>query len=101
MLARLVVAVVVVVAIASFAATPSSAVQSQAREYLSGVSGDLGAPMEEILTQMPDNIQPRRSRSGEDRIFIWTFPDRSEIELVFRPRGGRTGLVLYLVDVRD
>ncbi len=93
--------VVVATVVSLTAAATGYAIQSQAREYLSGVSGDLGAPMEEILTQMPDNIQPRRSRSGEDRIFIWTFPDRSEIELVFRPRGGGTGLVLYLVDVRD
>ena len=75
--------------------------ESQARAYLSRIRGDIGSPMEEILSQMPDNIIPQRRRSGDQRIFTYTFGDESRMILSFVPRDAGTGLVLYFVDVRD
>ena len=79
-----------------FADAPQSA-----RPYLSRIQGDLGTPMESILSQMPDGMIPTRDRRGEDRVFTYTFGDGSEMILVFRPSGNQTGLELYMVDVRD
>lgn len=81
--------------------TAPMAGQASARQWLSRVTGDLGTPMAQIMTQMPNDIQPSRSQSGEDRIFVWRFRDGSEIEMSFRPRAVGQGLELYWVDVND
>ena len=75
--------------------------QSQARAYLSRIRGDIGSPMESILSQMPDDIIPSRRQSGEQRIFTYEFDDGSQMILTFRPREAGRGLILYTVDVRD
>ena len=50
---------------------------------------------------MPDDIQPRRSQSGEDRNFVYRFRDGSELTLTFRPAIVGSGLELWSVDVED
>ena len=91
-----------VAALPALVAAPLAAAQSQASRQLSRMKGDLGDPMEAILAQMPDGMQPRRERRGEQRIFTYTFSDRSQLIFSFVPReGGGRGLVLYFIDVKD
>ena len=73
----------------------------RARDVLSRIRGDLGSPMEDILSQMPDGMIPERRQSGENRMFTYTFGDGSRMILTFRPRETGWGLVLYTVQVED
>lgn len=60
--------------------------------------------LEQFMDQMPAGRQVDRSRSGESRMIVWTFPDGSQLEGTFRPKDGEGGgqdLVLYMVDMRD
>ena len=91
-----------VAALTALVVAPLAAAQSQARRQLSRMSGDLGDSMESILSQMPDGMQPRRERRGEQRIFTYTFTDRSQLIFTFVPReGGGQGLVLYSIGVEE
>lgn len=82
--------------------TPSD---SQARAYAGTVKVTLDVTTsEDLLIQMPDEIQPDLSRDGENRTFTWTFSDGSQIIAVFRPAAGEgsgEGLLLYMVDIKD
>ena len=66
------------------------------------MTGGLDDPMGRILSQMPDGMVPDRRQYGDRREFTYTFADRSQVVLTFRPRGesGR-GLVLDTVNVED
>ena len=60
--------------------------------------------LEQLTVQMPDTLQPRIERSGENRTFTWTFADGSHIAATFRPLGGdgsARGLVLYMVSIKE
>lgn len=78
-------------------------VVSMADLQLQEVEGELEATsLEQLMNQMQS--QPRISRSGQNRIYTWTFEDGSLLEATFRPRGAEgsgEGLVLYRLDVRD
>ncbi len=74
---------------------------SLARSVASSIQGELDTPMSRVLPQMPDDVRPERSRSGEDRTFIYRFADGSRLILVARPLGGGRGLALYYVDIED
>ena len=75
--------------------------ESEARQQMSRVRRrvGLGDPIEPILAQIP--LTARRTRSGEDRTFTYTFGDGSRLILGARPSGNQTGLILYYVDVED
>ena len=73
-----------------------------ARDWASRITGELDSPMEPIQAQMAESgIAPALSRQGDLRIFTYRFADGSELELAAVPAGGRTGLLLYYVDIRD
>ena len=71
--------------------------KSLARQQMERMQGRLGDPIGPILEQM--SIPAQRSRSGEDRMFTYTFRDGSRLILVARPQGGGRGLTLYYVDI--
>lgn len=83
------------------AASMKRAGMSLARSVASFIQGELDTPMSRVLAQMPDDVSLERSRSGEDRTFVYTFTDGSRLTLVARPAGGRSGLALYYVDIED
>lgn len=72
-----------------------------ARDWLPRVRGGLDSPMQAILSQMPDGIQPDISMRLDRRVFSYRFPDGSQLILAFRPLGRGEGLVLDYVDVED
>ena len=72
-----------------------------ARDWLPRVRGGLDSPMQAILSQMPDGIQPDISMRLDRRAFSYRFPDGSRLILAFRPLGRGQGLVLDYVDVED
>lgn len=82
-----------------------AAQESQARAYTHRVRAELDVTtLDAFEVQMPDGMQPTVSRSGQNRKFVWTFPDSSRIEATFRPIGGEgseRGLALYMVNVKD
>jgi hypothetical protein len=75
---------------------------SHARAWVGKVKATVDlTTLEEVMRQMPDNIPPQASRSGDNRVFTWLFPDGSNLKLTFRARGGEGsggGLVLYMVE---
>ena len=76
--------------------------ESAARSWASRVQGGLGTPMQEIQLQLADcGVSPALSRSGDLRMFTYTFADDSQLILAAEPRGAQTGLVLYFVDIQD
>ena len=81
------------------AASMKRAGMSLARSVASSIQGELDTPMNRVLAQMPDDVTPERSRSGEDRTFIYRFADGSRLTLVARPLGDGRGLALYYVDI--
>ena len=60
-----------------------------------------GMPLEEVMAQMPDTIQPAGRQVGSDRIFTWTFRDGSQIVVGFRALGPGAGLGMRFVDIRE
>ena len=72
-----------------------------ARSVAESIQGGLDTPMSRILPQMPDDVSPSRSRSGDLRIFTYRFRDGSRLILAAQPQGGGRGLALYYVDIED
>jgi hypothetical protein len=74
----------------------------EARQWASKVKASLDqTTLEQLMVQMPDNIQPQASRSGDNRVFTWVFSDGSKLAATFHARGGEGsggGLVLYMVE---
>lgn len=69
------------------------------RYFVPFAGPELDTPMSRVLPQMPDDASSERSRSGEDRTFIYRFTDGSRLTLGPAPQGGGRGWVLYYVDV--
>lgn len=86
-----------------FAAGIVAAQESQARRQLGRMRGELGDPLEEIISQMASTgITPRRRQRGDYRIFTYPFGDESQLIFTFEPReDGRRGLVLYSIDLKE
>ncbi|HEX8549934.1 MAG TPA: hypothetical protein VF681_00125 [Abditibacteriaceae bacterium] len=93
--------VLLLVALLGLAGCSSSGADTEASRFSKNVNVSLDVTtLEEMMAQMPNNIQPEMGQSGTQRTFVWTFGDGSKMLASFEPKSSGDGLVVSSIDLR-